>query len=166
MRGFESLFADEGRTITVSRSSSNGRTPALQAGYGSSILLDRSSSTSPPGETEWLGRRLQSGYMPVRLRSGRLCGRSSVGRAPPCQGGGRGVGARRPLHAVVAQLAERLLPKQEVAGSEPASRSISTSLRASVAQWQSGCLVNSRSRARFPAEALRSFSSAVVRAPA
>ena len=70
-------------------------------------------------------------------------------------------------NAVVAQLAERLLPKQEVAGSEPASRSISTSLRASVAQWQSGgCPVNSRPRARFPAEALRSFSSAVVRAPA
>lgn len=49
------------------------------------------------------------------------CGCSSAGRAPPCQGGGRGVEARHPL-ARLAQLAERCCDTAEVVGSIPSAR--------------------------------------------
>lgn len=53
--------------------------------------------------------------------AGGPCGCSSAGRAPPCQGGGRGVEARHPL-ARLAQLAERCCDTAEVVGSIPSAR--------------------------------------------
>ena len=50
-------------------------------------------------------------------------GRSSVGRARPCQGRGRRFEPGRPLHASIAQLVERLICNQQVAGSTPAAGS-------------------------------------------
>ena len=51
----------------------------------------------------------------------RICGRSSSGRAPPCQGGGSEFEPRRPLHfcGSLAQLGEHLPYKQRVTGSSP-----------------------------------------------
>ena len=50
-----------------------------------------------------------------------VCGRSSSGRAPPCQGGGSEFEPRRPLHLCgsLAQLGEHLPYKQRVSGSSP-----------------------------------------------
>ena len=50
-----------------------------------------------------------------------ICGRSSSGRAPPCQGGGSEFEPRRPLHLCgsLAQLGEHLPYKQRVSGSSP-----------------------------------------------
>ena len=50
-----------------------------------------------------------------------ICGRSSSGRAPPCQGGGSEFEPRRPLHycGSLAQLGEHLPYKQRVSGSSP-----------------------------------------------
>ena len=50
-----------------------------------------------------------------------MCGRSSSGRAPPCQGGGSEFEPRRPLHfcGSLAQLGEHLPYKQRVSGSSP-----------------------------------------------
>ena len=50
-----------------------------------------------------------------------VCGRSSSGRAPPCQGGGSEFEPRRPLHLCgsLAQLGEHLPYKQRVTGSSP-----------------------------------------------
>ena len=50
-----------------------------------------------------------------------VCGRSSSGRAPPCQGGGSEFEPRRPLHycGSLAQLGEHLPYKQRVSGSSP-----------------------------------------------
>ena len=50
-----------------------------------------------------------------------MCGRSSSGRAPPCQGGGSEFEPRRPLHLCgsLAQLGEHLPYKQRVSGSSP-----------------------------------------------
>lgn len=58
----------------------------------------------------------------VRFWSGAPGGGSSAGRAPPRQGGGRGVIARHPLHAALAQLAEALRPERRGSGSESRGR--------------------------------------------
>ena len=52
---------------------------------------------------------------------GTICGLSSSGRAPPCQGGGSEFEPRRPLHfcGSLAQLGEHLPYKQRVTGSSP-----------------------------------------------
>ena len=50
-------------------------------------------------------------------------GCSSVGRARPCQGRGRRFEPGHPLHASIAQLVERLICNQQVAGSTPAAGS-------------------------------------------
>ena len=58
----------------------------------------------------------------VRFRSeAPLCGRSSSGRAPPCQGGGSEFEPRKPLHffASVAQLVEQGTENPRVIGSIP-----------------------------------------------
>ena len=54
------------------------------------------------------------------------CGNSSVGRASPCQGGGREFESRFPLHtnAEIAQLVEHHLAKVGVASSSLVFRSI------------------------------------------
>ena len=55
-----------------------------------------------------------------------FCGNSSVGRAQPCQGWGRGSESRFPLHtyfAEIAQLVEHNLAKVGVAGPSPVFRS-------------------------------------------
>ena len=49
--------------------------------------------------------------------------RSSIGRAPPCGGGGCGFESRRAPHANVAQLVEHLVANEKVAGSSPVIRS-------------------------------------------
>ena len=52
-------------------------------------------------------------------------------------------------YAVVAQLVERFLPKEKVAGSIPVRRS-KKETSAGVTQGQSSCFVNSKSWVRFP----------------
>ena len=78
------------------------------------------------------------GRMAIRPYKNWLCGNSSVGRAPAFQAGGRGFEPRFPLfadsaesqdrncepevwrnEALVAQLAEHFLGKEEVTGSIP-----------------------------------------------
>ena len=57
-----------------------------------------------------------------------VCGRSSSGRAPPCQGGGSEFEPRRPLHLCgsLAQLGEHLPYKQRVSGSSPLTSTTKT----------------------------------------
>ena len=57
-----------------------------------------------------------------------MCGRSSSGRAPPCQGGGSEFEPRRPLHLCgsLAQLGEHLPYKQRVSGSSPLTSTTKT----------------------------------------
>jgi hypothetical protein len=96
------------------------------------------------GRLAQLGERLLhaqkvTGSIPVppTIECERGCGRSSVGRAPASQADGRRFESGRPLQrwapcpamnvadrrAGVAQLVERLLAKEKVAGSNPVSRS-------------------------------------------
>ena len=60
-------------------------------------------------------------FLYVLRKEHTLCGRSSSGRAPPCQGGGSEFEPRRPLHfcGSLAQLGEHLPYKQRVSGSSP-----------------------------------------------
>ena len=121
-REFNSLLAD---TIFQqhTRWSPNGKAPALQAAtweFNSPRPL--SVTHGSVAEVDQAAVR-KTVLMSVQIRPEPPCGCSSSGRAPACQVGGCGVRARHPLHAAVVQLAERSLPKQEVAGSNPASRS-------------------------------------------
>lgn len=84
--------------------------------------------SSPSGHTQHSAVAHGCGPAPVRqeIRVGTggrlLCGCSSVGRAPPRQGGGRGVIARHPLHAALAQPAEALRSGRRGSGSESRGR--------------------------------------------
>ena len=77
-----------------------------------------------------------------------VCGRSSSGRAPPCQGGGSEFEPRRPLHLCgsLAQLGEHLPYKQRVSGSSPIRVASSECQRFA---WQS-CTQDRQANAEIP----------------
>lgn len=117
----------------------------------------------------------------VRLSPPPPCVRSSDGRAPPCQGGGRGFDPRRTLHpqpptvepdpihpvglifARVAQRTERRPPAPEAAGSTPAARTTRrTAPRALPHPRNSSCMDPSAACARAP-DAARQRIGSVLR---
>lgn len=123
-RGFESLFADEGPKRLSLRSSSNGKTPAFQAGDGSSTLLDRS-FFQHHGSVAEVDQAAVCKTVLCRFESDPGLYVDVAQLAEHCLAKAEVAGSEPVVHsnAAVVQSGERLLPKQEVAGSEPASRS-------------------------------------------